>query len=72
MAKVVVLECQSGVAKKSGNPYNIALIKTDKGRVGKVFSDVALQASDKVIEVELELAPNREMFLTPSIRSITR
>lgn len=64
--KVEVLECNSGVSKK-GNAYNIALVRVD-GRVGKVFSDVALKPSDKPLEVELELAPNSEMFLSPKVR----
>lgn len=71
MAKVQVLECQSGVAKKTGNAYNIALVRTD-GRVGKVFSDVPLQVSDREIEVQLVLAPNTEMFLTPRIKAIVQ
>lgn len=70
--KVTVLECQSGVASKSGRAYNIALIRTDSGRVGKVFSDVPLQVSDRVVDVDLQLAPNKEMFLSPSIKSVNQ
>lgn len=66
-----VLECQSGVAKKSGNAYNVALIRIPArdGRVGKVFSDIPLKP-DTDVEVELEVAPNQEMFLSPRIRGL--
>jgi len=65
-----VLECASGVSKK-GSAYNIALVRfpSGKGRVGKVFSDVALPL-DVDLEVELDLSPNAEMFLTPRVRKI--
>jgi len=68
-----VLECQSGVAKKSGRAYNIALVRlpSGNGRVGKVFSDVELEP-DTDVEVELELAPNQEMFLSPRIKSLVK
>jgi len=73
MSKILVLECQSGVAKKSGNAYNIALIRdVQSKRVGKVFSDIPLVASDKEVDVEIELAPNSEMFLTPRIKKLVQ
>jgi len=70
--QIDVLECNSGVSKK-GNAYNIALVRmpSGNGRVGKVFSDVPLQ-SDTDVEVELELAPNSEMFLSPRIKSVVK
>jgi len=67
--KIQVLECKSGVAKKSGNAYHIALVRVD-GRVGKVFSDVPLSSSDDEVEVEMNLVPNQEMFLAPRIKSV--
>jgi len=66
--KIVVLECKSGVSKK-GNAYDIALVRVS-GSVGKVFSDVALPVSDKEISVDLQLASNQEMFLTPRIKGL--
>jgi len=68
-----VLECQSGVAKKSGRAYNIALVRIPArdGRVGKIFSDVAL-SPDTDVEVELEVAPNQEMFLSPRIKGLSK
>jgi len=66
--KIVVLECKSGVSKK-GNAYHIALVRVS-GSVGKVFSDVALPVSDKEISVDLQLASNQEMFLTPRIKGL--
>jgi len=71
MTKVIVMECQSGVAKQSGRAYNIALVRVvEGGRVGKVFSDVPLAVSDKEQDVDLVLAPNQEMFLTPRVKSV--
>jgi len=66
---VDVLECKNGVSKK-GNAYSIALIRvpSGNGRVGKVFSDTPLEP-DTDVEVELEIAPNSEMFLSPRIKS---
>jgi len=68
--KVDVLECQSGVSKK-GNAYNIALVRVPSGvgRVGKLFSDIKLEP-DTDVEVNLEIAPNAEMFLSPRIRKM--
>lgn len=69
--KVDVLECQSGVAKSSGRPYNIALVRLPSrdGRVGKIFSDVPLKP-DTDVEVDLDIAPNQEMFLSPRIKGL--
>lgn len=67
--KVVVLECKSGISKK-GNPYHIALVRV-AGAVGKVFSDLALPVTDKEISVDLVLASNQEMFLSPRIKGIS-
>jgi len=66
---VEVMECNSGTSKK-GNAYNVALVRipAKDGRVGKIFSDVALPVG--VVEVEFELAPNTEMFLSPRIRKV--
>lgn len=68
--KVDVLECNSGVSKK-GNAYNVALcrIPATDGRVGKIFSDVKLDIGEE-IGVEIDLAPNSEMFLSPRIRQL--
>jgi len=68
--EIDVLECNSGVSKK-GNAYNIALVRipSKSGRVGKIFSDVPLQP-DIDVAVELELAPNAEMFLSPRVRKL--
>lgn len=64
-----VLECQSGVSKK-GNAYNVALVRvpSGKGRVGKIFSDVALRP-DTDVPVVVEMSPNAEMFLSLRIKS---
>jgi len=69
---VDVLECKGGVSKK-GNAYNIALVRIPArdGRVGKIFSDVALEP-DTDVEVVLEIAPNAEMFLSPRIKSLAK
>lgn len=66
--KVEVLACQSGVSKK-GNAYNIALVRVDD-KVGKVFSDISLPVSNKIVNVDLDLSPNTEMFLGPRIRKV--
>jgi len=68
--KVDVLECTSGTSKK-GNAYNIALVRipSGSGRVGKIFSDVKLE-SDIEVEVDLSLAPNQEMFISPRITEV--
>jgi len=65
-----VLECQSGVSKK-GNAYNVALVRIPArdGRVGKLFSDVKLEP-DTDVKVELDIAPNAEMFLSPRIKKL--
>jgi len=67
---VEVMECSSGVSKK-GNAYNVALVRipAKDGRVGKIFSDVALPVG--TVSVEFELAPNSEMFLSPRIRKVS-
>lgn len=62
-----VLECNSGVSK-AGRPYNVALVRID-GRVGKVFSDLPLKQGTEPL-VEMQIAPNNEMFLTPRIKSV--
>jgi len=69
--QIDVLECQSGVSKAKGKPYNIALVRipAGSGRVGKIFSDVRIDPADDV-SVELEIVPNSEMFLSPTIRSV--
>lgn len=64
---IEVFECNSGVAKATGNAYNIVLARIDD-RVGKVFSDVPLPKGN--VEVEMALSPNREMFLTPKIAKV--
>lgn len=64
--KIEVLECKSGTSKK-GNPYNIALIRAE-GRVGRVFSDVPLKEGECVVEIQL--APNQQLYLSPTITSI--
>lgn len=66
--EVEVLECNSGVSKK-GRPYNVALVRLE-GRVGKVFSDVPLTPSSTPLRVEVSIAPNAELFLSPAIKSI--
>lgn len=70
--EIDVLECKGGVSKK-GNAYNIALVRvpSGNGRVGKVFSDVALEP-DTDVEVELDISPNQEMFLSPRIKSLLK
>lgn len=65
--QIEVFECVSGVSKK-GNAYNIAVVRDEDGRVGKMFSDVKLPNGR--VEVEVELAPNQEMFLTPRITKV--
>jgi len=67
IVKADVLECASGVSK-AGRAYNIALVRVD-GRVGKVFSDVPLKVEDN-IELDLSLAPNQEMFLSPRVKGV--
>lgn len=62
---VEVLECSSGVSKK-GRAYNIALVRLGE-RVGKIFSDVALEVSNKPVKVKIAFAPNSEMFLSAKI-----
>lgn len=64
--EIEVFECNSGISKK-GNPYNIALVRID-GKVGKLFSDVALPSGK--VKVEVEMSANREMFLTPKISKL--
>lgn len=68
--RVDVLESKTATSKK-GNQYTIALVRlpSGDGRVGKVFSDVALEVEDDV-GVELAIEPNTEMFLTPRIRKV--
>lgn len=67
---VDVLECNSGVSK-AGKPYNVALVRIPSrdGRVGKLFSDVALKP-DTDVEIDLVIAPNQEMFLSPRVKGL--
>jgi len=58
--KIEVLECMTGVSKKSGRAYNIVLARLETGKVGKFFSDVALPVGFKG-NVDLKLSPNAEM-----------
>jgi len=66
-----VLECQSGVAKKTGNAYNIALIRypVGDGRVGKVFSDVPLAPGKQKLELVLKPSSS-DMFLSLSVAKV--
>jgi len=58
-AEIEVLECTSGVGKKSGRPYNIVLARYN-GRVGKFFSDVALTPGEKA-HVEFSIKPGLDL-----------
>jgi len=40
--------------------------------VGKVFSDIPFVASDKEVDVDLVLAPNQEMFLSPRVKGLLK
>jgi len=62
-----VLECKSGVGKKSGKPFHIALVRIN-GTVGKIFSDVALVPGAPE-DLEVEISSNQEMFLGLRIKS---
>lgn len=64
--EIEVLECNSGVSKK-GNAYNVLLARVE-GRVGKLFSDVGLPLGAH--RVEIQIAPNAEMFLTPRVKGV--
>lgn len=71
--KIAVLESQSGVSKSSGKSYTIALVRIVGGRTGKIFSDVDLTPYvGKEILVEIEHAPNREMFLSARIARVSK
>lgn len=64
---IEVLECQSGTSKK-GRAYNIVLCRMGE-KVGKIFSDVALEKSAKLQKVVLQVSTNSELFLGLKIAS---
>jgi len=70
--KVDVLECSSGTSKK-GNAYNILVLRypSGNGRIVKVFSDIAIEAGID-IDVEVDLAPNQDMFMTPRVKEVVK
>jgi len=69
--KLEILECHSGVGKNSGKPYHIVLARVeDSGRVGKMFSDVALEVTGKVEDFDVELAPDKTLNFSPSIKGL--
>jgi hypothetical protein len=69
--EALILESNSGTAKKTGNPYTIVMLKPKGGRVMKAFSKIDLKESEGLsVFLNVELQPQGDkQFASVSILS---
>lgn len=66
---IEVLECTSGIGKTSGKPYNIVLARYN-GKVGRYFSDTAMEITGKPVEVELVIGTDKNLNFTVGFKAV--